>query len=103
MDYKANVKEFQQSSKEDLQKRFEDKSFWTRIHEGKLLCKKQSEVPAHVLEDGLSQILTYYDEHLKYLCTMHRIVSRDGRVVVHEHIKDCVLDGIRYKARDDDE
>jgi hypothetical protein len=97
------MKDFQLSSKEELQRIFEERSFWTRIHENKLLCKKQSERAAHILTDGLSQILTYYDEHLNYLCTMHKVVSSDGRIVVHEHIKDCVLDGVRYRIKDNDD
>jgi hypothetical protein len=97
------MKDFQPSTQEELQAKFEEKSYWTRIHENKLLCKIQSEVPSHVLNNGLSQILTYYDEHLNYLCTMHRIVSKNGEVVVHEHIKDCLLGGIWYKALDNNE
>jgi hypothetical protein len=94
------MKDFQLSSKEELQKKFEDISYWTRIHEKKLRRKKQAEKPARILQDGVSQIWTYYDEQGKYLCTMHKVISKDGSSVVHEHIKDCLLDGIWYKCTD---
>lgn len=92
------MKDFRVSSQEELRLALEKRNYWDRIHRNKLLCKKQSECPARVLKDGLSQILSYYDEHLHYLCTVHRVVDRDGTVVLHEHVKDCCLDGVWYKA-----
>ena len=92
------MKDFQLSSQEELRAALEKANYWDRIHNNKLLCKKQSEDPARILKDGVSQILSYYDEHLNYLCTIHRIVSKDGSAIVHEHIKDCYLNGVWYKA-----
>lgn len=94
------MKDFQEIGSKELQLKFEEISYWTRIHTGKLLAKVQSEVPARIISGGISRIVTYYDEHLEYLCTMHMVLSREG-VIIHEDIKDAVLGGIWYKCAKD--
>lgn len=91
------MRNFQESTAEELQKKLEDRNYWLRIHSGELLEKIQSEVPAKIIKDGVSSIISYYDEHLNYLCTIHRVITTNGNVI-HEDIKDIYLDGIRYKA-----
>ena len=96
------MKDFQPSTQKELRLKLEKINYWDRIHKNKLLCKKQSESAARILQDGLSQIMTFYDEHLNYLCTIHRITNKDGTAIVHEHVKDCYLDGVWYKAVDEE-
>jgi len=91
------MRNFQESNTEELQIKLEDRNYWLRIHSCELLEKIQSEVPARIIKDGVSSIISYYDEHLNYLCTIHRVITKNGNVI-HEDIKDIYLDGIRYKA-----
>jgi hypothetical protein len=75
----------------------EKRNYWMRIHNNQLLCKIQASVPSKIVDGGISKILTYYDEHMKYLCTIHQVTTKDG-ITIHENVKDVFLDGIRYKA-----
>lgn len=77
----------------------EKRNYWQLIHNNKLLCKTQASKPSKMIDNGTSLILSYYDEHMRYLCTLHRVVTQDGKII-HEDIKDIFLDGIRYKAMD---
>ena len=92
------MKNYQQSSAAELQRMLEQRNYWLRIHSNKLLCKTQASTPSKMINGGLSQILTYYDEHIKYLCTIHQVTTKDGKII-HEDVKDAFLDGIRYKAK----
>ena len=92
------MQNYQQASAAELQCMLEKRNYWMRIHSNKLLCKIQASTPSKMINGGISKILTYYDEHLKYLCTIHQVITKDGDII-HEHIKDAVLDGICYKAR----
>jgi hypothetical protein len=89
--------EYQEIDSKELEQKFRDISWWTKIHAGTLLEKIQSERPAKIIQDGISRIVTYYDEHLQYFCTMHQVVTREGNII-HEDIKDAVLEGIWYKT-----
>jgi len=91
------MKNYQQTSNAELQQLLELRNYWLRIHNKKLLCKVQASVPSKIIDGGISKILSYYDEHLKYLCTIHQVTTKDGKIL-HENIKDAFLDGIRYKA-----
>ena len=91
------MKKYQESTAKELQSKLEKLNYWSRIHSNKLLAKVQAEVSAKIIKDGTSKIISYYDEHLNYLCTIHRITSKDG-IIIHEDIKDAYLDGVRYKA-----
>ena len=90
------MKKYQLSSAAELQSMLETRKYWTLIQDNKLLSKIQSSKPSTMIKDGTSLIITFYDEHLKYLCTIHRVITSDGHVI-HEHVKDAFIDGIRYK------
>jgi hypothetical protein len=92
------MKNYQQASASELQRMLEQRNYWMRIHNNKLLCKTQASVPSKIINGGISKILTYYDEHIKYLCTIHQVTTRDGKII-HEDVKDAFLDGTRYKAK----
>ena len=62
------------------------------------LAVEQKKAPAKISDGGTSYIISYYDEHLRYVCTIHRIVTKRGKVI-HEHVKDAFIDGVRYKAK----
>ena len=68
------------------------------MHNGQLLEKVRSSRPAVIAPGGLSFIVSYWDEHLHYLCTVHRVVTKEG-VTVHEDVKDVFLNGTRYRVR----
>ncbi len=87
----------QQISGAELRKRLEERVYWKKIQNGKLLAKVRKTVPATITPGGISQIVSYWDEHLQYLCTLHKVFTREGQVI-HEDIKDACLDGVRYKA-----
>ncbi len=91
------MKEFQELGQEELVGALKKRNYWERIHANALLSRKRHEVPAKILKDGLSQTITYYNERSEYLCTMHRVVSKDGDIV-HEDVKDAFLDGVWYKS-----
>jgi len=91
------MKNYQQASAAELQHMLEQNNFWLRIHNNKLLCKVQASVPSKMVDGGTSKILSYYDEHMIYLCTIHQVTTKDGKIL-HEDVKDVFLDGIRYKA-----
>lgn len=73
------------------------RNLWSRLHSNKLLAKEQATGPAKI-SNGISSIISYYDEHLQYVCTIHRITTEDGKII-HEHVKDAYIDGVRYKAK----
>ena len=91
------MKNYQECTSAELQNKLEQRNYWSRIHSNKLLAKVQAEDPAKIIKDGTSKIISYYDRHMNYLCTIHLITSKDG-IILHEHIKDAYLDGVRYKA-----
>ncbi len=80
-----------------LRQKLIERGYWDKIHSGKLLEKPQKTVPANITSGGISQILSYWDEHLNYLCTIHRVITKDGKII-HEDVKDAFLDGIRYRV-----
>ncbi len=88
----------QECTAEELQEKLKQRNYWACIHSGKLLPKVQDTTPARIIKDGISQIISYYDEHLQYLCTIH-IITAAGGGVLHEHVKDAEIDGVRYKAK----
>jgi len=95
------MKKYQLSSADEIKEKLEQHNYWRRMHSNKLLSKVQVESPSKIIKDGTSRIVSYYDEHIKYLCTIHQIVTKDGKVI-HEHVKDAYLGGIRYKAKEQD-
>lgn len=91
------MKNYQQAGGLEIQHMLEKRNYWLRMHDNKLLCKTQASKPSKIVDGGLSKILTFYDEHIKYLCTIHQVITKDGKIL-HEDVKDAFLDGIRYKA-----
>jgi len=91
------MKNYQHVGVTKLQQMLEERNYWMRIHNNKLLHKIQASVPSKMVDGGFSKIITYYDEHLKYLCTLHQVTTKDGSVI-HENVKDALLDGVWYKA-----
>ena len=92
------MKNYQPASTTELQHMLERRNYWTRIHNNELLCKIQASTPSKMVYGGISKILTYYDEHIKYLCTIHQVTTKDGDII-HENVKDAFLDGIWYKEK----
>jgi hypothetical protein len=91
------MKNYQEATDDELQRMLEQRNYWSRIHDNKLLYKTQASRPSKVIKDGTSLILSFYDEHMRYLCTIHKVITKDGKTI-HEDIKDIFLDGIRYKS-----
>lgn len=90
--------DFQLATKAKLKNMLEERNYWLKMHSGKLLEVEQSQVPAKKSPGGTSRIISYYDERLQYVCTIHIIISKTGKIV-HEHIKDAYIGGIRYKIK----
>ena len=90
--------EFKLLSKTKLKEMLAEHNLWLKMRSGKLLAKEQAIAPAKKVYGGTSYIITYYDEHIQNFFTIHRIVTKEGKVV-HEHVKDAYIDGIRYKAK----
>jgi hypothetical protein len=91
------MKNYQQANAQELQHMLEERNYWLRIHNNKLLCKTQASRPSKIIDEGTSLILSYYNEHMKYLCTIHKVITKDGKTI-HEHVKDIYLEGIWYKT-----
>lgn len=98
LDYRQKMKDFQEIDSKVLEQKLKEISYWAKIHTGKLLAKVQRDSPAKIIQDGTSRIVTYYDEHRHYLCTMHMVLTKEG-VTIHEDIKDAWLNGIWYKCK----
>ena len=92
------MSKFQLVSAEKLKEMLEQRNFWSRIQSNKLLAKEQARKPAKMADGGTSYIISYYDEHLQYVCTIHKVEDRKGSIV-HEHVKDAYIDGIHYRAQ----
>ncbi len=92
------MKDFQEIDADKLEQMFKKISYWTKIHTGKLLEKIQKDCPSKMIQDGISRITTFYDEHTRYLCTLHRVITKEG-VIIHEHIKDAFFNGTWYKCK----
>jgi len=89
---------FQVVSIAKLKEMLEQRNLWSRMHSGKLLAVERATVPAKISSGGTSHIVSYYDEHLQDFFTIHRIITKKGKIV-HEHVKDARINGVRYKAR----
>ena len=93
------MKKFQQVGTKELIDMLVQRNYWTRIHKDDLLSKEQARKPSTIIQGGTSVIISYYDEHGKYLCTIHRVITTDG-TIIHNHVKDAFIDGVWYKAKD---
>jgi len=92
------MSEFQVVSVAKIKEMLEQRNLWSRMQSGKLLAVEQNRTPSRISDGGTSYIVSYYDEHLQYVCTIHRIVTNKGDTI-HEHVKDACIDGVRYKAQ----
>lgn len=92
------MKKYQLCNDTEIQTMLEQRNYWLRIHNNKLLSKTQASTPSRMIQNGTSLIITFYDEHMNYLCTMHQVITNDGDVI-HENVKDAYLDGIWYKVK----
>jgi hypothetical protein len=97
----SQMSKFQLVNVEKLKEMLEQRNLWSRMQSNKLLAKEQTKAPAKIADGGTSYIISYYDEHLQYVCTIHRVEDKNGSIV-HEHVKDAYIDGIHYRAQVDD-
>jgi hypothetical protein len=84
-------------SRKKLKEMLEQRNFWSRMLSGKLQSVEQYRAPAKKILGGTSYIISYYDEHSRYVFTIHKIQDKNGRVR-HRHAKNAIIDGVRYKA-----
>jgi hypothetical protein len=91
------MKDFQEIGTKELQGKLEALNYWSRIHTGKLRHKLQDESPSKIIDHGVSRMITYYNEEGKYLCTIHRVLTKDGNTI-HEDVKDAFLEGIWFRS-----
>lgn len=63
---------------------------------GQLVLVMQNDVPAKMSGGDRSQIITFYDEKLKYVCTIHQVLDKEGKAI-HFHYKDILWEGVRYR------
>ena len=91
------MSKFQVVSVAKLKGMLEQRNLWSRMHSGKLLTVERNRAPAKISDGGTSYIISYYDEHLQNYFTIHRIITKEGDII-HEHVKDANIDGVRYKA-----
>ena len=91
------MSEFQVVSVTKLRKLLEQRNLWSRMRAGRLRVIEKARAPAKVSPGGTSYIILYYDDR-QNMFTIHRIVTKEGKVI-HEHVKDAFVDGVRYKAK----
>jgi hypothetical protein len=70
-------------------------NIWARIRSGKFRTVVENRTKARMSKGGHSYIISYYEQS-QYVCTIHRIVNKQGNVV-HEHIKNIEIEGNRYR------
>ena len=87
----------QQINELELRQKLKERGLWDKMRSGRLLEKVQRTSPATIAPGGISQIISYWDEHLQYICTIHRVLTKEGQII-HEDVKDAFLDGVRYIA-----
>ena len=81
-----------------LKEMLEQRNLWLKMHSGKLRAVEQATAAAKISPGGTSYIISYYDKHTQIFFTIHRIINKEGKII-HEHVKDARIEGIRYKAR----
>jgi hypothetical protein len=88
----------QSKTQAELKKMLEDRNFWSRIKSRKLTKVDQAVVPSKASPGGTSKIISYYDSSSQYVCTIHRVTTKTGDII-HEHVKDALIEGVRYRAK----
>lgn len=86
---------FQLLTSDQLSKLLQESSICERIRSGALKAVEQSRVPARIPGGGASSIVSFYDGDV-YICTRHRILTSDGKIL-HQDFEDAVIDGVWYK------
>jgi hypothetical protein len=92
------MSKFQVVSVTELKEMLERRNLWSRMHSGKFLAVERNRAAASKAAGGTSYIISYYDNHLQYVCTIHKIEDNNGHVI-HEHVKDAYINGVRYKGQ----
>jgi len=92
------MSKLQPISAEKMGKMLEQHNIWSKIHSGELLAVMQSKGQAKISKGGTSYVISYYDKQSRYICTIHRIVNKQGHTI-HEHVKDVSINGIHYKEK----
>lgn len=88
---------YQPATADEMLRMLEESGYWEKMASHQILERVRSTRPATIAPGGKSLIVSYWDEHLRYLCTLHRVVTQDG-IVIHEHVKDVFLNGTRYRS-----
>ena len=89
--------QFQVVNASTMEKILEQHNIWSRIRSGKFKTVVENKTKARMSKGGYSYIISYYDKS-QYVCTIHRIVNKQGNII-HEHIKNIEIEGIRYKLQ----
>ena len=89
--------EMQLVSHDYLVRKLQETGYWSKIHTNQLHSSIRKIVPAIITPGGQSQIISYWDENQQYLCTIHRVITKEG-VVIHEDVKDACLNGVRFRV-----
>jgi hypothetical protein len=76
-----------------------DNGFWDKIQRGELISKPPKITPAKITAGGTSQIISFYDGNSHHLCTLHRVLTKEG-YLIHEDVKNVRLNGILYISND---
>jgi len=85
----------QKINKDNLMKLLIEHGILEGIRIGRYSAVVQSEAPARKIPGGKSLIISYYQRG-QYLCTLHELRNKSGRVV-HQDVEDVFIDGIRYE------
>jgi hypothetical protein len=89
--------EMQPISAAELTQKLVTLGYWDKIHNNKLSSSIRRSSPATIAPGGVSLIISYWEGNDTYLCTIHRVITKDG-LIIHEDVKDATINGIRYLA-----
>jgi len=90
--------QFQVVNASAMEKISKQHGIWLKIRSGKFRTAVENKTKARISKGGWSYIISYYDKS-EYVCTVHRIVNKQGNII-HEHIKNLDIKGIRYKLEE---
>jgi len=92
------MSKFKPISKTKIKRMLIQRNLWSRMQSGKLTAVVENKASAKKARGGISYIISYYGENSRYICTIHRIVDKNGRVI-HEHVKHALIDGTHYEVK----
>ena len=90
--------QFQVVDASTMEKILKQHNIWPKIRSGKFKTVVENKTEARMSKGGYSYIISYYNKS-QYVCTIHRIVSKQGNII-HEHTKNIEIEGIRYKLQE---